>query len=100
MRDPSRPAHHMPTIRGFARGACGPAWRKIEFFGGPWDGRVLSFIGEPEDLCVKGTGHGTLRYCVDEIHEGPSVRTVLRYVAAAPVEEFEEEWEDDDDGRI
>lgn len=97
MRDPSRPACRAPAIRGFIRGAFRPVWREIELFGGPWDGRVLSYIGEPGDLCVKGTGHGTLRYCVDEIHEGPSVRTVLRYVAAEPVEKFEEEWEDDDD---
>ena len=57
--------------------------QRVEFLGGPLDGRFL-WVAPPLTTIVYRDGMGAYRYDVDQIHEGPKVRTVLRCTTSPP----------------
>lgn len=59
-------------------------WRRIEFYGGPFDGHWLSYTGTVDRLEIKGVGESRHIYQMEEIVEGKKTRDILRYIEAQP----------------
>jgi hypothetical protein len=70
-------------------------WKKIELFGGPFDGGVVNYDasqGLIGGLHVRSSCGGVHVYQREEIHEGPKVREILRYINKTLPRERRGEW--------